>query len=190
MRKSILAAAFAATAFILPAAASAAPSVLVVDLDRVLTDCTACKAASSAIQSQVQQGQARAQALENQLKPQAQSLDAAVKALGGKAPDAALTARIQSFQNSQQAAQTELATKQRTIESIQANVQQQIANKVVTISEQVRARRGADIILGKNATLASNSASDVTGEVLAALNQQLPSVSISPLPQQSRPTGR
>ena len=190
MRKIILAAALAATAFTLPSAAVAAPAVLIVDLDRVLTDCTACRAASTAIQGQVQQGQSRAQALENQLKPEAASLDAAVKALGARAPDAALKQRVTAFQTRQQAAQTELQTKQRQIESTQANVQQQIANRVVLISEQVRARRQADIVVGKNATLASNTAGDITAEVLAALNQQLPAVSVTPLPQQNRPTGR
>ena len=190
MRKLIIATAFAATAFTLPSTAIAAPVVLIVDLDKVLTDCTACRAATVAIQGQVQQGQSRAQALEGQLKPEAASLDAAVKALGGKAPDAALRTRITAFQTKQQAAQTELANRQRAIESTQANVQQQIANRVVLISEQVRARRQADAVVGKNATLASNPAGDITTEVLAALNQQLPSVSVTPLPQQNRPTGR
>jgi len=189
MRKSIFAAALAATALI-PSSAIAAPAVLIVDLDRVLSECTACRAASAAIQTQVQQGQSRAQALENQLKPEAASLDAAVKALGTKTPDAALRQRVTAFQTRQQAAQTELQAKQRQIESTQANVQQQIANRVVLIAEQVRARRQADIVVGKNATLANNSAGDITGEVLAALNQQLPSVSVTPLPQQARPAGR
>jgi len=190
MRKMIVAAALAATSFTLPSAAVAAPAVLIVDLDKVLTDCTACRAASAAIQGQVQQGQSRAQALENQLKPEAASLDAAVKALGGKAPDAALRTRVTAFQTRQQAAEAELANKQRQLESTQANVQQQIASRVVLISEQIRARRQADVVLGKNATLASNPASDITTEVLTALNQQLPSVSVTPMPQQNRPTGR
>ena len=190
MRKFIVAAALAATSIIVPAAAVAAPAVLIVDLDRVLSECTACRAASTAIQGQVQQGQARAQVLEGQLKPEAASLDAAVKALGNKAPDAALQTRVRAFQTKQQAAQTELAAKQRQIESTQANVQQQIASRVVLISEQIRARRQADVVIGKNATLASNPAADVTGEVLAALNQQLPSVSVTPAPQQARPSGR
>lgn len=190
MRKLIVAAAFAATALTLPTAAFAAPAVLTVDLDKVLTDCTACRSASAAIQTQIQQGQTRAQALEAQLKPEAASLDAAVKALGTKAPDAALRQRVTAFQAKQTAAQTELANKQRQIESTQANVQQQIASRVVVISEQVRARRQADVVIGKNASLASNPASDITTEVLTALNQQLPSVSITPLPQQNRPTGR
>lgn len=190
MRKLIVAAALAASALTVSSAAVAAPAVLIVDLDKVLGECTACRAASTAIQGQVQQGQARAQTLEGQLKSEATSLDAAIKALGGRQPDAALKQRITAFQTKQQAAQTELGNKQRQIESIQANVQQQIASRVVLISEQVRARRQADVVMGKNSTLASNSASDITGEVLSALNQQLPSVSVTPLPQQNRPTGR
>jgi len=190
MRKLILVAAFAATAFIVPAAASAAPAVLTVDLDRVLGECTACRAASTTIQGQIKQAQDRAQALDNQLKPELQALDAAGRALNGKEPDAALKKRAADFQARQQAAQAELANKQRTLESTQTNVQQQIANRVVLISEQIRVRRQADVVIAKNATLASNTAGDVTGEVLAALNQQLPSVSVTPLPQQPRPAGR
>ena len=189
MKKLIVAAALAATATI-PTSAIAAPAVLIVDIDNVLTNCTACRAASTVIQGQVQQGRTRAQALETQLKPEMTALETAVKALGTRAPDAALQQRVQAFQTRQQAAQTELATKQRQIESIQANVQQQIASRVVLISEQVRARRQADIVMGKNASLASNPAGDITAEVLAALNQQLPAVSVTPLPQQTRPTGR
>ncbi len=192
MRKYLLplAAAGAMLAAASPAAAQQRASVLIVDLDKVLSECTACRAASTTIQGQVQQGQSRAQALENQLKPEATSLDTAVKALAGRQPDAALRARVTAFQTKQQAAQAELGNKQRQIESTQANVQQQIASRVVLISEQVRARRQADIVVGKNATLASNSSADITAEVLAALNQQLPSVSVTPLPQQNAPAGR
>jgi Skp family chaperone for outer membrane proteins len=191
MRKFILPLATAGALLVAASPATAQrASVLIVDLDRVLTECTACRAAAASIQSQVQQGQSRAQALENQLKPEATAIEAAGRALAGREPDAALRKRVADFQQRQQAAGTELANKQRQIESIQAKVQQQIANRVVLISEQVRARRQADIVVGKNATLASNSAGDITGEVLAALNQQLPSVSVTPLPQQARPTGR
>lgn len=189
MRTLTIAAALAATAF-LPSSATAAPAVLSVDIERVLTDCTACRAAATAIQGQVQQGRTRAQALEAQLKPEATSLEAAVKALGTRAPDAALQQRATAFQTRQQAAQTELATKQRQIESIQAHVQQQLANRVVLISEQIRARRQADLVIGKNSTLAAIPAGDITTEVLTALNQQLPAVSVTPLPQQAAPTGR
>ena len=40
--------------------------------------------------------------------------------------------------------------------------------------------------------IAADNAADITGEVLAALNQQLPAVSVTPMPQQqqSKPQGR
>ncbi|MEO6580495.1 MAG: OmpH family outer membrane protein [Sphingomicrobium sp.] len=190
MHKSIIAAAFAATVAVIPTAAFAAPTVLTVDLERILNECTACRAASATIQSQVQQARTRAQTLEGQLKPEATALQTAAEALGGKPADAALRKRASDFQARQQAAQTELANKQSSIESTQSNVQQQIGARVVQIAEQIRARRQADLVMAKNSTLASNPAGDVTGEVLAALNQQLPSVSVTPLPQQNRPAGR
>ena len=191
MRKSILTVAIAATAILLPAAASAAPAVLIVDLDKVLSECTACKAATATLQSQISAGQARAKALDAQLKPELQAIEAAGQALNGKEPDAALKKRASDFQQRQQASQAELGLKQNNLESTRSNVQQQLLSRVVLIAEQVRARRQADVVMGKNATFASNPASDVTTEVLTALNAQLPSVSVTPLPQQQNaPVGR
>jgi len=46
--------------------------------------------------------------------------------------------------------------------------------------------------IAKGATLANDNSIDVTSEVLAALNQALPSVSVTPMPQQQQqqPQGR
>lgn len=164
--------------------------ILVVDTNRILNECTACKAAATQLQSQIQQGRTRAQQLEASLKTEAEALEKAVGALGGKQPDAALQARIAAFRNKQQQGQTELANRQNTIESTQAHVQQQIGSRIVQVAEQSRARRQAQIVVNKNSTLASDPAIDITGEVLAALNQQLPAVSVTPLPQQASPQGR
>ena len=191
MRKILvlLAAATGATLVATPAAAQRA-SVLVVDTDRILGECTACRAASTTLQGQVTAGRARAQQLQTQWQTEQKALETAVTALAGKQPDAALQQRIQRYQTSRQQGEAELAQKESQIQSTQANVQRQIAARVVQISEQSRARRQADIVVGKNATLASNNANDITAEVLAALNQQLPSVSVTPLPQQAAPAGR
>ena len=168
------------------------PAVLVVDTDRILNECTACRAAANTLQSQVQQGRTRAQQLEASLKPEAESLEKAIQALGGKQPDAALQARITAFRNRQQQGSTELSNRETALQSTQAHVQQQIGSRIVQIAEQSRARRQASVVVTKGSTLASDSAADITGEVLAALNQQLPSVSVTPMPQQqqSRPQGR
>ncbi|MEO7410609.1 MAG: OmpH family outer membrane protein [Sphingomicrobium sp.] len=187
MRNKLFAAAIAATVVVLPTSALAAPAILVVDTDKILSECTACRAAGATIQGQINAGRTRAQQLQTQWQTEQKALETAVAALAGKQPDAALQQRVQRYQASRQQGDNELAQKENQIQSIQTNVQRQIAARVVQISEQSRARRQADIVIGKNGTLASNSANDITAEVLAAINQQLPSVSVTPLPQQQQP---
>ena len=173
-----------------PAAAQQKSAVLVVDTDRVLNECNACKAAGTQLQSQIQQGRQRAQQLEATLKPESESLQKAVEALGGKQPDAALQARIAAFRLKQQQGATDLSNRESAIQSTQQNVQQQIGRKVVEVVEQSRARRQAALVVSKQSTLANDAAIDITAEVIAAVNQQLPSVSVTPLPQQAKPQGR
>src|SRR5687768_3960378 len=98
----ILAAAASVAIFSGSANAQQRSSILVVDTDRVISECTACRAAATQLQSQVQQGRTRAQQLEASLKPEAESLEKAVQALGAKQPDAALQARVNSFRTKQQ----------------------------------------------------------------------------------------
>jgi len=192
MKKLAISLAAAVSALTISGAAEAQQNagILIVDTDRILNECTACKAAAAQLQSQVQQGRQRAQQLEATLKPEAEALEKAVQALGSKQPDAALQARIAAFRQKQQQGSTELSTRESSIQSTQAHVQQQIGSKVVQVVEQSRARRQATVVLSKSSTLASANTIDITGEVLAALNQQLPSVSVTPMPQQSRPQGR
>ena len=192
MRKFLLPlAAVAALASVATPASAQRATVLIVDTDRILSECTACKAAGASLQGQLSAARTRAQQLATQWQTEEAALRTAVTALAGKQPDAALQARITKYETSRQQGQAELAQKEGQLQSIQANVQQQLGSRIVVIAEQVRARRQGEIVIGKSATLASNTANDVTAEVLAALNQQLPAVSVTPLPQQqARPTGR
>jgi len=191
MNKLLISAALAACAIALPttALAQAAP-ILIVDSDRIFSDCTACKSATTQLQQKQAAARARAQTLQQQIQAEGKPLQDAADALNGKQPDAALQQRIAAFQTKEKNAQQELETAQRNFESIVANVKLQIGNKLVAIVEQVRTTRRAAIVLNKNNTLANDGTIDVTGEVLAALNQQLPSVTVAPLPQQSQPQGR
>ena len=192
MKKILLSTALALSAIAFPTAASAQarPAILIVDSDRILVECVACKSAGAQLQSRQAALRTRAQTLQTQLQTEGKPIQTAVDALNGKNPDAALTARIKAFQTKEQAAQQELATSQRTLESTAANVQQQIGTKLIAVVEQIRAGRGAAIVLSKNSTMANDSAIDVTTDVLTALNQQLPAVSVTPLPQQTTPQGR
>lgn len=196
MRKLILSLVSAgAAAMIATPAIAQKGSVLIVDVDRILVDCTACKAASSQLQTQVNQLRQRQQQLETQLKPEAEALQKAGAALNGKPADAALQSRAQAFRTKQQQAQTELQNRERALESTQAHVQQQLGARIVQIAEQSRARRQAAAVLSKSTLMAADPSADITSEVLAALNSQLPAVSVTPLPQaaqqqQRQPQGR
>lgn len=187
---AVLAAAIPAAA---PAQRAAGAVVVVVNTERVYRECTACKAAQATLQAQATSLQQRAQQLGQPIQTEAQSLDAAIKALAGKQPDAALTARITALQTKQSTAQQEIQGREQTLRSTQQNVLQQINVKLNPVINQVMTARGANLAVDENNTLAHAASLDITNDVLAALNQQLPSVSVTPLPQsanQQQPQGR
>jgi outer membrane protein len=197
MTKFFFASALAAVALAAPAAAPAqriGPAVVaVVDTDRISRECTACRAAATQLQTQANSLRTRQQTLQQQLQTQGQPIETAVRALNGRQPDAALQQRITAFQTQERNANQELATAQRNLQSTQLHVQQQIGTRLGPIINTVMTSRGANLAVDKGATLASAPALDITNEVLAQLNQQLPSVSVTPLPQaqqQQQGTGR
>ena len=195
MKNIVFAAALAAGTLLVPAAAHAQRGgILIVDTDRVLSDCTACRAANGQLQQREAAIRSRAQTLNQQLATEGKPLQDAYEALRGRQPDAALQQRITAFETKQRNAQQEIGNSQRTLQSTATHVQQQIGTRLISIVEQVRARRGAAIVVAKNNTIANDTAVDVTSEVLTALNQQLPAVSVTPLPQQQQqqqtPQGR
>jgi outer membrane protein len=195
MRKIlILTAIAAATALPTAADAQARGGVILVDTSNVMGNCTACKAAQTQLEQRQTTLRSRVQTLTQQLQAEGKPIQDAVDALKGKQPDAALQGRITAFQTKERNAQQEIQNSQRQLQSTAANVQQQIGGRLIQVVEQIRARRGASIAIAKDSTLANDSAIDVTTEVLAALNQALPSVSVTPLPQQQQqqqqPQGR
>lgn len=193
--KTLIAAALALSATAIPSVALAqrAPAavVVVVDTDRIYRECTACRSAQTQLQTRVTSLQTRQQTLTNQLRPEGEAIQAAIQALAGKAPDAALRARVQAFQKKQDDANQELSRGQQNIQSIQANVVRQINAQLTPVINQVMTTRGANLAVDQNATLAHSQATNVTADVLAGLNRVLPSVSLTPLPaQQQQPQGR
>jgi Skp family chaperone for outer membrane proteins len=203
MTKHIFGVALAALSLAIPAAAPAqrapAASIVVVDTDRIYRDCNACRAAQTQIQTQVQAAQTRAQQLGQPIQTEAQAIQTAAQAARNQSGAARTTAetalqqRAQALQTRQNTANQELQRLEQNIQSIRANVVRQINERLNPIVNQVMTARGANVALDVQATIARAQALDVTNEVLAALNQQLPSVSVTPLPQQpqqQQPQGR
>lgn len=186
MTNKLLLAALTATA-VLPAAAQAqrAPAavVVVIDTDRIYRECTACRAAVTQLQSQAQSLQSRQQALATPLTTEGQQIQTALNALNGRQPDQALRTRVQAFETRRDQAAQEVDRLRQNIQSTQANVRRQIDARLEPIINQVMTGRGANIAVDTNATLAAANGVNVTNDVLARLNQQLPSVSVTPLPQ-------
>ena len=196
MRKNILLAMIAASTVAVPASVSAqrlpATVVAVVDTGKIYSECTACVAARTQLQSQMTALQTRQKTLADQLRPDQTSLETAVNALNGKQPDAALQARIKAYQDKERAANTELQTGQQRLQSTQANVLRQVNERLNPIINQAMTARGANIAVDVDATLAHSQTVNITADVLARLNSALPSVSVTPLPQQAQqqPQGR
>lgn len=201
MRNLFLGSAAAALALAIPSVAAAqqipGAVVVVVDTERVYSQCTACVAAQAQLQSQLQQLQARGQQLNQPLATELQSLQAAAQAAQGQ-PDAALQQRAQAFQAQQESAQREMQGREEQLRRNQAFVVDQINQRLWPVVTQIMQQRGANLAVDRGATLAINPALDVTDQVLAALNQQLPSVNVNaPAPAQqpaqqqpARPQGR
>jgi Skp family chaperone for outer membrane proteins len=181
MNKLVFGSAFAALAMAVPASAPAqrlgAAVIAVIDTGRIFRECNACRSAQAQLQQQVEQARQRQQQLSQPIQTEGQSLENSLKALNGKAPDAALQGRIQAFQARQNTANQELQNRQVTIQRNQQYVAQQINTKLDPIIKSVMQSRGANIAVDMQATLAASPSIDVTNDVLAQLNQQLTSVS-------------
>jgi outer membrane protein len=188
--KTILlpAAAIAAVALATPAFGQSVPAakVAVVDLDRIGRECNACRTASATLQSQANAFNTRRQTLTTQLTPERTALEAAVRALGTKQPDAALTKRIQDFQQKEANANQELGRQQNQIQRNQAYISQQVQERLQPLLRPAMQRRGANLLVESGATLSSDASLDITTDVLTALNAALPSLQTT-APAQAQP---
>jgi Skp family chaperone for outer membrane proteins len=193
MKKFLVSAALAVTAF-MPSAASAqavpAAVIAVVDLEKVTSQCNACKTATAALQGQVNSLKSRQQQLTTPLQTEGKSIQAAIDALKGKEPDAALKARITAFQNKQQQGAQELQRQELQIQRNQQYIQQQVASKLGPIYQSVMQRRGANVLLETGSTLATSATIDVTNDVLAGLNTALPTIATTAPAAPAQPQGR
>jgi Skp family chaperone for outer membrane proteins len=198
MKTLLISAALAAT--ILPAAASAqaipGAVVAVVDLEKVTSECNACKTANAALRGQATALQNRQKALVGPLQTEQKAIQAAIDALPqGKEPDAALKTRATAFQTKYQQAQEEVARSEQQIQRNQAYINQQVRDKLGPIYQQVMQRRGANIMVEAGTTLATATTVDVSNDVLAALNTAMPTLQTTAPAQaaparQQQPQGR
>lgn len=198
MKTKLLAAALIAAAIPVGAAAQRVPaaSVVVVDTQRIYRECNACRAAQAALQSQVTALQQRAQSLGQPIQTELQSIEQAAAAARNQTGAARTTAeqqlqqRVTALRARETQANQELQQLEANVRSTQAHVLQQINTRMNPIISQVMQARGANLAVSTEATLAHAAGINVTADVLTQLNAQLPSVSVTPLPQAAAPAGQ
>jgi Skp family chaperone for outer membrane proteins len=191
--KTFLFPAALAASVIAPAAASAQAlppaTIAVVDLDKVTSECNACKTANAALRAQVAAQENREKALIAPLQTEQKSIQAAIDALKGADADAALQARIKAFQTKQQQAQETAGRGRQQLQRNREYMSQQVSAKLGPIYQQVMTRRGANVMIEIGTTLASGATLDVTNDVLAALNAALPTITTTaPAASQAAPS--
>jgi len=191
--RTITKAAIAAFVFAVPTApafAQALPDakIAVVDSDRILRECTACRAASTQLQAQQTQFETLARQQLQPLQTEQTALQTALQTANGN-PDAALQGRIRTFQQRQQQIQGQLAPQEQQLQRNAAYVQQQIGQRLVTVIGTVSQQRGATLTVPKGNTFFNAPAVEITDAVLTSLNQQLPSVNVVAPAQAPAPAG-
>jgi Skp family chaperone for outer membrane proteins len=194
MTKALFGGALVALALATPAISAAqqtpAAAIVIVDRQRIAAECNACKAASATLQGMINSAQQRQQTLSGPLQGELQSIqqaDAAAQKMPAGAARAAaekqVQARFSAFQQKNATANQELQRLDQQIQSTNANVTQQILDKVDPIVVSVMRAHSASIAIDKSVTIASTPSLDVTNEVLAQFNSSVTSLSVTPLPQ-------
>ena len=191
--KNLFFIAAATAAVVLPSAASAqalpAAVIAVADVNRASAQCNACRTAVSTLEGQVSSLKALQASLGSSLQTEANSIQAAVTALNGKQPDAALNARAKAFEQKQAAAQGQLQSRDATFQRNKAYVFKQIGDKLDPVLTSVMAKRGATLIVDANSALRFSPSIDVTNDVIAGLNASLTTIGTT-APAAAAPQGR
>jgi Skp family chaperone for outer membrane proteins len=190
----VLFAAAAAAFFAVPTVAAAqalpAPVVAVVDVQKAMTTCNACKTALGQLEAQLKGLKTLQTSLQAPLQTEARALQTAANALNGKPADAALSARVEAFEKKQADAQRQLQTREQAFQRNRSFVLQQINTKMEPVLTSVLARRNATVMLDAGTVIRFAPAIDVTNDVVAGLNTSLTSISTTAPAQAAAPQGR
>jgi len=175
----IAAAALAASPLAL---SQASAQVATANLEAAVSQSAAMATARTQIQTtykaQIDAATARQTALQAQLQP----LATEIQTLQGNpaTPQATLQAKVTAFQQREQAAQKELATLAEPFQRPGAYATEQIADKLDAAVRAAMTAKNVTILIRPDAVMAVLPAADITADVVAQLNAQVKTVSITP----------
>lgn len=179
MKKLIMAAAFvAATAFAAPAALAQQVSVLIVDMNKVVSQSAAYRAARPQLESRGQSIESARTNYENQFKAEDQTLQQ--QAQSGVAAPEVLRQKGQELQQKMVAANQDLQRQAAQLSRTEQWVVKQIIDGATPIVQAIMREKSASVVLNEAATFAYTQGLDITNDVVARLNQSVPTVSLTP----------
>lgn len=163
------------------AAAANAQSILVVDGNRVIEESAVGQSVQAQLTTISQTIQGELQPTGTSLAQEQAQLEAEVSALTPEAAaqNAALNTRVQDFQTRAQAFEIQQAQAQADLQATQNAALEPIFAAIGTVLDAVRAERGAAAILNTSAAASIDPSIDITNDVIARLNQQLPNTTVT-----------
>ncbi len=162
-----------------------AASMLVADVDEIVGNSNAGRAAAAELQTKVQALQARATTLREQLETEATAIRTGQQ--NNTLKDKALEDRINAFEARQQSSANEVQRGEADINRAQTFVSQQIGTALRPLIAKLMQERGASMIVPSSAVLQHTAGLDTTQELLTRLNAALPSVSTTPPAEPAAP---
>lgn len=169
------------------------PGLAIANLDAVVANANAFKTAETQRQTtykaQIDQANARGNALNAQLRPLAEKFNADRQ--GGKVAPAALEQQAAAIQTLQQNGQNELQRILQPVALSRAYVQEQIDDKMDQAVKNAMAKKKVSLLLSPQSVLAvNNNAYNLNQDILTELNVLLPSAQLVPpagwLPREAR----
>lgn len=160
------------------AAAASATPYLVVDLNRVVRESAALKAAQPTLDSKRTALEAKVKSYQDQFRTEGEALQKQAQS-GVAAPDV-LEARQRDLQAKVQRADQDINNLRNEAGKVENFVVEQILNASRPVINTVIQERGANLVLNREAVVFAAPAIDITGTVIARLNTSLPTVSTTP----------
>lgn len=173
MKKTLAPLCLAATLAFAPAAAFAA-EIVTINIQSILSDSAAAKSAKKLIDSKRDQYQAELKTIEDKLRKEDQSLSEKRSILS---PDA-LEQEKRKFAQQVTEAQKEVQDKRERLGEAYNAAVGEIQNAVMKIVADMAKERGFSVVIPTNNLVYATPQLDVTKEVLAQLDKDLPKVDI------------
>jgi len=175
----IAAAALAASPLAL---SQASAQVATANLEAAVQQSAAMATARTQIQTtyktQIDAATARQNALQAQLQPLAQEIQ--TLQTNPATPQATLQTKVAAFQQREQAAQRELQTLADPFQRPNAYAMEQVADKLDAAVRAAMTAKNVTMLVRPDAVMAALPAADITADVVAQLNNQVKTVSITP----------